>query len=112
MLTSISNPSPLIKNPPPQKPNPPPQMHNLTLNPTDTPRLHRSQISTIQRSRNMSRIPKSLFRDRANSHGGADIEDEGDGATVQVSGGVAEGWDTVEGEDCCGGLGVGWGDGC
>jgi len=48
----------------------------------------------------MSRVPKSRFRTDVNGNTRADIEDQGNRSTVQISGHIAHGLRYLEFEDC------------
>ena len=85
------------------------QMHDLALDEQDGALWRGAQVGAVQRARHMARIPEPFARDGRDGHGGAHVEDEGDGAAVQVAARVAQ--RPVDGqlEGCVADVAVGWG---
>lgn len=68
-----------------------PSMHNLTLDQDLLPLRHRPDKCDIECSRNPSECPVAGLRDRGKRGSGADVEDGGYAAAVQVAETVAVG---------------------
>jgi hypothetical protein len=86
MLTNSHNrPIALPLHNPLQTTQPLPRMHNLTHNQHPLPNRHRSNIGNIQRSRYACEGPEAWLSDRTEGGGGAEVEDGGYAAPVEVA---------------------------
>src|SRR4051812_24897432 len=103
MLTRIANLPLTILNHAPHHAHLAAQPNGLALHNARLALADRPQIRAVQRAAHVSAVPEALARHGRGAHGGADVEDERDGAAVQVAHAVAEGEGHVELE---GGAGV------
>lgn len=91
MLARVANGTiPLPPHDPLDQPHAPTQMHHFALHQEDGALRRRPQIGSVDGSAHMAFIPEVLARDGGHGQGGADVEDGGDGAAVQVAAAVAE----------------------
>lgn len=89
-----------------------PQMHDLALDKQLGALGRRAQVLAIERARDVTGVPEGLAGAHADGERGAHVEDEGDGAPVQVVAGVAEAAGHAEGEGAACLVWVVWRDGC
>jgi len=88
------------------------QVHHLALDQQRGSLGRGPQIDAVQSPGDVPSVPKALARDGSDGHACAHVEDEGDGAAVQVAAGIAQGAGDEEFEGGQADVAVGGRDGC
>lgn len=96
-----------IEHPPRQRHQRPARMHHLHDQRHRGASRRRAQVRAAQRARDAARLPEARLRDGGDAEGGEVVEDGGDGAAVDVAGGVAHPGLDGEGPGDAGGAAAG-----
>lgn len=77
-------------------------MHDLALHQHFLALGRRPQIRAVQRAADVAEVPEALLRGNGDGDGGANVEDQRDGAAVQRAGHIAQRVRDRHGEGRCG----------